>query len=151
VRIFKQGYKINFADTNDVLVGFDDEGSCCESFGYFFTDKVGDDDPLNKRFTAYYSSQEYPSASPANLEELVFDPEFYRNEHGYDGGGYAIFRLISPLRELSDRRQRERERQRIQDEYVDEVYLVLYNHHNGYYSHGFEVTHSGKVIRSGAL
>ena len=33
------GNRLNVVDENNVFVGYDFESSCCESFGYVFTDK----------------------------------------------------------------------------------------------------------------
>jgi hypothetical protein len=70
----------------------------------------------------------YTDTPPTNLEELVFDIEFHRSYHDWDGGGYAVFRLL--------------------DGGPNIVYLVLYNHHNGYYGHGFEVKHGGITVEA---
>ncbi len=47
-----------------------------------------------------------------------------------DGGGMIIFRLVNGC---------------------EEKFLHLYNVHNGYYSHGFEVKVGGKTTRDGSL
>ena len=150
MRIFESGYKINFADTNDVFVGFDNSQGCCESFGHFFLSSIPDNPLTSKDYSSdNYENEIHP---PVNLEELVFDKEFYQNQHGYDGGGFAIFRLVTPaLRVQNDVTMRERARQRKADGYLDEAFLVLYNHHNGCYGHGFEVKHDGVIIRQGGL
>ena len=136
MRIFETGAKINFVDTNDVFIGFDAYQSCCESFGHFFTDKVGGDHPtLYKQFGAW--DKDYPTEQPSNLAALVFDPTFYLNEHDSDGGGYAVFKLVD---KPADRAH--------PNDAKTVVYLVLYNHHNGYYGHGFTVKHGGTVIEA---
>jgi hypothetical protein len=64
-----------------------------------------------------------------DLEPYVFDTGYFK-ESGEDNG--VIFRMTAP--ELPD------------------LYLLLYNHHNGYYSHGFEFRNSdGSVIQYGSL
>ena len=135
MRILEQGYKTNFVDTNDMFIGFDTSQDCCESFGYFFTDKVSDDDPLNKRYEGW--GDNYPTEKPVNLAALVFDIAFYRNEHGYDGGGFAVFKLVD---KPADRAHT--------NDAKTVIYLVLYNNHNGYYGHGFTVMHGGTVIET---
>ena len=35
---------------------------------------------------------------------------------------------------------------------TEEIFLTIWNHHNGYYSHGFDFTDSeGKIIKEGTL
>jgi hypothetical protein len=130
MRIFKTDSKTNFVDINDVLVGLDAYQSCCESFGHFFIKEIPEQ-PLHKVYDSWTdeasSKDDY---SPTNLEDLVFDPDFFQEQPDGDGGGFAIFRLHSG---------------------DDESFLVLYNHHNGYYGHGFTVTHKGTDLRDGCL
>lgn len=143
MRIFEDqetwGGKINFVDINDVLIGFDAYQSCCESFGY--------------EFTLTGEKEAEAITEPANLEHLVFDTKFFREHDGYDAGGIAVFRLFDGRfqrpRNDRDTRQIERELQQIGGH--REVFLHLYNHHNGYYGHGFEMTHSGQTIQSGCI
>jgi len=125
MKIFEQGEawhkKINFVDENNVLVGFDYGQSCCEDFGYFFSQKI-------------------PPHQTAPDKEIDFDPAgwvfdttyFEDRELGdYDGKpAMTIFRLVK------------------NDE---EMYLALYNLHNGYYGHGFDMEIDGKSIHSGNL
>lgn len=99
--------KVNFIDENGAYVGFDYEGSCCEDFGWFLSDKKGD---WVEDFKM--ESEELPG--------WTFDPS-YCNESGsavdHEGGGQAEFRLVNGDKEK---------------------FLTIYNHHNGYYGHGFE-------------
>jgi hypothetical protein len=51
------------------------------------------------------------------LKGFVFDPSFIeQGQYGTDAGGFAKFRLVKGDKE---------------------AFLVIYNDHNGYYSHGF--------------
>jgi hypothetical protein len=62
---------------------------------------------------------------PANLDSFNFDPTF--KESGYE---METFKLING----------------------DEViYLTIYNSHNGYYSHGFEMLNDGEVVFHGII
>jgi hypothetical protein len=139
MRIFEGEGRINYVDINDVYVGFDDFQSCCESFGHYFT---ATPDPEGETLE-----------QPANLADLVFDPEFFETTGDDDGGGHAVFRLVAPhlARIRNDRASREAEREIQRWGGVSEVYLVIFNHHNGYYSHGFDFSVGGKVVQSGAL
>ena len=105
MKIFEQGYKINFVDDNNVLVGFDYSQSCCEDFGWMISRKI----PLEK-------DQEHGKNDGA--DGFTFDTKFMETSSDSDSGGQVSFRLLS-------------------DE--GERFLTLWNHHNGYYSHGFEM------------
>lgn len=145
MRIFRNKQKINFVDTNDVLVGFDAEQLCCESFGYFFSMENPQD--LGREYKYCY-----PNFQPANLEELIFDTEFYNRGPGNpETGGFATFRLVAPGKLTGDYSLKNMRRRRVYDGFVNEIFLVLFNHHNGYYSHGFEVTVGGREIKNGYL
>jgi len=69
------------------------------------------------------------------LEDYVFDPDFCEepiDPNDHDNGGMVIFRLV-----LEDGSQ--------------EAFLALYNHHNGYYSHGFSMMVGDVQKQQGSL
>ena len=60
-----------------------------------------------------------------------FDPSFFeKHECVYDSGDVVIFRLVSGRQEK---------------------YLHLFNSHNGYYGHGFEMKIGGETVRDDIL
>lgn len=64
----------------------------------------------------------------------VFDPSFFEDhllgDFDLDDGGVAVFRLVRG---------------------EDQRFLTLWNMHNGYYGHGFEMETNGETVRSGYL
>lgn len=87
---------------------------------------------------------------------MYFDTSFYEEISPnkaitWEEGGGVIFKLVARLPSRTDRVVRQRERERISLGYVDKVYLCLYNHHNGYYGHGFDFTIKTKPIKNGIL
>jgi hypothetical protein len=67
------------------------------------------------------------------LEGFTFDEAFFQTTGGrseWDDGGKAAFRLTNG---------------------ADEIFLVLENHHNGYYSHGFTFKSGEKILQDGSL
>lgn len=122
MRIFNVNRKTNFVDDNNVFVGFDKEGLCCENFGYALTEYIPEDmDALGS------------SLHESDLEGYNFDKNFIKDlpypEH-YENGGAKCFRL---------------------EKDGEEAYLTIYNYHNGYYSHGFEFVNDDKIIQEGRL
>lgn len=113
--------KVNFVDKNNVVVGFDTTQNCCENAGWF----------INKE----KCNEIKEDVTKVDVSDFVFDENFFQEastgEEFDVGGGMVIFRLIN--------------------EKGDELFLHLYNVHNGYYGHGFEVTISGKTIKDGSL
>ena len=67
------------------------------------------------------------------LEEYRFDREFFEHEESreLDYGGMIRFRLTANGK--------------------PDLFLQIFNSHNGYYAHGFTVEHSGTVVRSDSL
>jgi len=63
------------------------------------------------------------------LKKYSFDKKFYKHLEGgdLDGGGIVIFKLIAPKQK--------------------NLYLHIYNSHNGYYSHGFEFKDDKEIIK----
>lgn len=105
--------KVNYVDENDRFVGYDLYRNCCESFGHAVTtDKeIG----------------EFPDDVPCNVAKDVDlapyrfvdePPDKVKSEDEYTRGGSVFFRIEAP--DLPD------------------LYVALWNYHNGYYSHGFE-------------
>lgn len=78
MRIFDKDYKYNFIDENDVLVGYDNSQSCCEDFGYHFTESVPSDIEV---------------AIP-DLENYKFDTEFFQ-EVSDEGSRYEAYFKIT--------------------------------------------------------
>lgn len=121
------GNKVNFVDNNDVFVGYDLSQCCCEHADWFISDAI-----------AEYLPEELNQ--PDSLEGYNFDTEFFEelNElkredsdwNALDMGAVAVFRLTNGK---------------------EEKYLHLFNCHNGYYGHGFEVKHGGQKVQSGVL
>ncbi len=116
--------RINFVDENNVLVGFENTGDCCETFGYFFTHAIPNKPAETK--------------IDFNPADFVFDSTFFHETKQYEGysthfdcGGMVTFKLL--------------------DKDGKVVYLNLYNVQNGYYSHGFQMDVGGSTIRKGSV
>ena len=110
--------KVNFVDHNNVFVGYDMDEQCCEIAGWYIGTEASYRMPPN-----YLGN----TREGEDLSAYEFDQEFFQrwdyentpeDEHRFDGGGVVIFKLVSAK--------------------GPDLYLHLYNNHNGYYSHGFE-------------
>ena len=123
MEIFNKDGKINFVDENNVVVGYDMQSQCCEDFGYFFSRQRPD--------SILYDAE---NDSDFDFEGFVFDRNFYEedalNNSDNDYGNVAIFRLTNGN---------------------NEIYLTLFNIHNGYYTHNFQVVTGGEIIHDGSL
>lgn len=117
------GSKVNFVDDNDVFVGYDTDQSCCEHADWFIASAI----------TPYDYNDDIDSKETPDIEGYCFDPQFFEDVESsdLDSGGMAAFKLISDGK--------------------PDLYLHLFNSHNGYYGHGFEVKHGGEVVREGCL
>ena len=118
--------KINFVDDNNVLVGFDMSENCCESFGWAISQ--GHQGVESAMATA--GSQ----LSDEELSNYSFDAKYFKEidmAESWDDGGAVEFRLIS--------------------EDNKEAFLILFNSHNGYYCHGFEMTKGDDKIQDGVI
>ncbi len=154
MRIFERDGKTNFADVNDVLVGYDAWDNCCEVHGYALHSSFPPSEP--RPYMWQREDEGAPAtecSAPSNLEEMVFDVDFFEELPGYDEGGRVFFRLVSPrlMRPRRDETMRRLQRGAAVNNEAAEVYLELFNHHNGYYSHGFTVEVGGEVIRESRL
>ena len=117
LRYFNRDCRMNWIDSNNIFVGFSDEAGCCEEWGGDFYDSLG----ANAR------------RLDIDLEvsnNWVFDPSFYDANpmieiERHSGAICAAFRLVDGDKEM---------------------FLVLWNDHNGYYAHGFEFCNGDTVI-----
>ena len=123
--------KVNFVDKNNVLVGYDMGQSCCEHADWFILDKIETKNITDKSGVLIKN---------IDLDKYVFDADFFEqpltqyNDAGYrdlDNGELVVFKLVAKRK--------------------PDLYLHVYNCHNGYYGHGFEVKISGKLLREGCL
>lgn len=120
MRTFSSDRKINFVDDANVLVGFDNESCCCESFGHFLSRTMP---------TKTTDGDDKIDAEGYNFDTAFFMEPEPADEY-FDCGGMAVFRLTKGS---------------------EEIFLTLYNSHNGYYSHGFEMNVGGTKIHDGSL
>lgn len=124
------GNRINFVDENNVVVGYDFGEQCCESFGYVFVSEV-------PKILHFGSEQDHPDVASLEFDhsKYVFDPKFFINNIPtnlkYDCGYVCAFRLVS-----------------IEE---PDIFLLLYNVQNGYYSHGFDMKIGDTVLQKGEL
>lgn len=117
------GSKVNFVDEHNVLVGYDLSQNCCETADWFISEKVESD-------YEFGSDLNQPRES---LGAYVFDAAFHKQfpAPGLDEGEMAVFKLVCDGK--------------------PDMFLHLFNCHNGYYSHGFEQKVGDIVVREGYL
>jgi len=119
------GNRLNIIDENNVLVGYDYDQSCCEIFGYYFVRDLKDIKE-NKKIEDKDIKQ----------EDYIFDTSFcevLEDFAEYEGGGEVAFKLTN------------------KEKIEDVLYLILYNYHNGYYGHGFDMSINEKILYTGGL
>lgn len=115
--------KVNFIDENNNLIGFDMDSCCCEDFGWYIegTDLKGDGNSKGGKFIlqGYYFNRK-------SLQIIK-----NRDEEGgkviiaLNGRSIAPFGKRPPI-----------------------LTLHLFNNHNGYYSHGFNLKIDDETIVS---
>jgi hypothetical protein len=126
VKIFNKvegwGDKVNFVDKHNTIVGYDLSQSCCENAGWYIS--------FNRRMD---TNDAETVSSPEVLSQYDFDKGFIEEIDGgiFDQGGMVRFRLV-------------------RDRFPD-LFLHIFNSHNGYYSHGFTVHHGGELVKDSAL
>jgi hypothetical protein len=122
--------KVNFIDENNVVLGYDLSESCCEHADWFLSTK-----PETKIV-------DHHEATSEELLDYRFCTEWYKHvtdhdndhdeyEYEFDEGGMFIFKIINSK--------------------GDELFIHIFNCHNGYYGHGFQFQHHGKTIQEGTL
>ncbi len=129
MKVFDGNEKINFVDENNIFVGFDLGQSCCEYADWFISQ--------NKENTIPDDKYEYIERERINdlvLLSYTFDKLFFEEvdcgDH-LDAGAMVRFRLVADNK--------------------PDLYLHIFNSHNGYYSHGFEMKDNGRIIKSDSV
>ncbi len=145
MKIFESKPKINFVDENNVVVGFDLDQECCENFGYFINDALDENiscKELEAKSEGFYYDDKTLNKT---LNGFVFDKDFFKETRGIKESvldleedndkstAVAIFRLVN------------------KNDQKIEKFIYLFNHHNGYYSHGFNMDVGGITVKSGKL
>jgi len=137
MRVFSSGdgweEKINFVDTNNVFVGYDMAFSCCEYFGWFIATapcKYLDPEGVVLGEEVWYEGYVF-NTSWAPDKNTVYNLSGHSKHDSYTDTYIKIFQLVNAK--------------------GDKIYLHLYNHHNGLYSHGFEFRVDGELKDEGIL
>jgi len=122
--------RVNWVDENNVLLGFELGACCCEDFGYYYVSDPNDYKRVldEAEETRCNQDETEPAAGEEpDLEDYVFDTGFFGQHlksNYYDEENFVIFKMSVPWKKDKQRKR-------------PAVYLVLFNMHNGYYSHGF--------------
>lgn len=115
--------KVNFVDENGTLVGYDLDQKCCENAGWFIAKKICDEIKTDISDTM-------------DLRDYRFDNFFFQEikllkDGEEDDCSCVVFSLYN-----SDNL---------------ELYLHLFNSHNGYYSHGFHFLIDEEAKQTGSI
>lgn len=135
MKIFdKQGTwsrKVNFIDENNVCVGYSLTQACCETADWCICDEPFTAESLTRE--GLEAEEQGRDPTEDDWSGWTFDISFFEEftaEEVLQAGIMAVFRIVKG---------------------EEEKYLHLYNSHNGYYSHGFEMSEGGTVLREGSL
>lgn len=117
------GDKLNVVDSENNLVGFDLADDCCAHGGYVISPTLFEKDVEDQ---AGMLETDFPA--------YVFDTQFFKDCTNSDGAGGAVVFKMTPRYSWNDG-----------DGKKPDLYLHLYNVHNGYYSKGFKASFDGVI------
>jgi hypothetical protein len=136
MKIMEMNKSVNFVDENNILLGYDTEDQCCEDAGWFISEKVERDIVLG--YHSWHDEdiiREY--GIDAETEGFNFDIKFHEivtvksnNTLIMEDMNMAVFRLCRGS---------------------SQIFLHLFNCHNGYYEHGFTLMEGMNNIVGGKL
>lgn len=117
---------VNWADENNVVLGYDEDQSCCEYASWVLVGADGErledgDESIPWPDDFVFDPTYFESLSDAELEQYDID---------VDEGDAVRFRVTNGK---------------------EEGFIILFNCHNGYYGHGFDFMHGDQSIQEGAL
>lgn len=118
MRIFHEEHpwptKVNFIDDRGTALGFDTQDDCCANGGWYIADKP---DQHGSEIEEAFKMES------SIMEGWRFDPSYFKEypeaDGSYDEGDRHEYRIVH-------------------EDSGKEKFITLYNHHNGYYSKGFE-------------
>lgn len=124
-------YKVNFVDINNRLVGYDMEQHCCENADWLIAKR--DDVPSYAENSSHYGIlNENIDDLNKKLEPYVFDKDFFKTPSWNLGEGDVVcFKLYAKG--------------------MPDLFLYLYNYHNGYYGHGFTFQEGNEILCTNVL
>ena len=138
MKVLKMNDSVNFVDDNNVLVGYDMKQECCEQAGWFISDKLESDMNMGSENDLLIGgdNDRFDIAKKYGIEADTEGFNFYKGYHKFitiessnkwqlEDINMVVFQLYSGSKRL---------------------FLHLFNSHNGYYSHGFEVKHCNEII-----
>lgn len=114
--------KYNFVDDNNVFVGFDSTQDCCEHFGWSLD--------YERKIDSIPGIN-----NGINPDGYQFDISFYEKGHVHPEDENPMFVAFFRLKKPG----------------FQDIYLSLWNQHNGYYAHGFNFCSGDTIIKSGIL
>jgi len=120
--------KVNFVDDNNVLVGYDTHQDCCEQAGWFLS--LTEDNEIKEDTIKDVEGYQFDVKYFVDVEPKQEGCEDYKYSC-LDSGRMIRFRLTL--------------------EGKPDVFLHIYNSHNGYYGHGFEAKIGGLKWQEGTL
>jgi hypothetical protein len=123
IKVFINGCKMNAVDDKNNLVGFDTSDDCCAHGGWFVSPKK-----ITEDYNGTYDQEE-----SVDYPEYTFDPNFFEGTEANEiqgDDGIIRFRMVA--------------------EGKPDLFLHLYNCHNGYYSKGFYYSF-GEIKKEGYL
>jgi hypothetical protein len=119
---------INFVDEENRVIGWNAEQICCENHSARLTATMPTLEGNSVKITNAVLDFNALENTTMDLPSFRIDPEFCKRMHGT-----VVFRLVN------------------EQEDTDELFVVLENYHNGYYSHGFSLSIEGEKKFSGLL
>jgi len=117
--------KVNFIDENNVILGYDMAQDCCENADWYITN----DEP--KSIDIDHDNGDLDGVNK-DIIDFVFDTSYFKSLECCDCDVLdgAVFRIYNE---------------------ECEKFIVIFNSHNGHYSHGFDFKDGDKEIESGSL
>ena len=127
------GNRMNFVDNNNVVVGFDYSSQCCEQYYWY----ASYEEAIKATDIRVKDEWDEGHQSLSTLPNIHMDSEFLYFDTSYNKS-FVAGDLNSVQLKIKGGEK--------------DIYLVLVNSHNGYYSHGFDlVDDKGNVILEGNL
>lgn len=121
VKYFEANSRMNWVDSNNVFVGFYNEQDCCEEWGGDFFSSLNED---AVRVNIDEDKNDYVFDTSVYIEDFAWEEDYGKDIYR------AAFKLTNGKKD---------------------IFLVIWNKHNGYYAHGFRFCNGDTVIMKGSI
>jgi hypothetical protein len=144
MKLFVTGHSVNWVDKNNRMAGYTLERDCCEYSGFYVSN-------AEDEVTGEHSVLNYRGNCVVPYRELNEEINKVAANAFWESWDFTGNYRINSVRTGEDEEGRRTVAFEIENQNNEKKWLILFNDHNGWYSHGFQFKKGDEVIAEGEL